>query len=61
MDLFDRGGLSWGLGRPGTQVAQWPRLFTTWARTHGFMAAPPVSLQPLTGATVAPPPAVDGD
>lgn len=49
MHIFDRGGHSWGLGRPGTQVAQWPRLFATWARAHGFMAAPPVSLQPLTG------------
>ena len=62
LHVFDRGGHSWGLGKPGTQVAQWPRLFVTWARAHGFMAAPPVSLQPLTGQTtpLAPPP-VDGD
>jgi len=56
LHIFDRGGHSWGLGRPGTQVAQWPRLFTTWARANGFMAAPPVSLQPLTGETTAAPP-----
>lgn len=62
LHVFDRGGHSWGLGRPGTQVAQWPRLFVTWARANGFMAAPPVSLQPLTGQT-APltPPPVDSD
>ncbi|VXC14542.1 Esterase [Luteimonas sp. 9C] len=62
LHVFDRGGHSWGLGKPGTQVAQWPRLFTTWARAHGFMAAPPVSLQPLTGqAAPPPPPAEDAD
>ncbi len=54
MHIFDKGGHSWGLGRPGTQVAQWPRLFTTWARAHGFMAAAPVSLQPLTGQELTP-------
>ncbi|MDR7191820.1 alpha/beta hydrolase [Luteimonas terrae] len=61
LHIFDRGGHSWGLGRPGTQVAQWPRLFTTWARANGFMAAPPVSLQPLTGQTAPLPPPVDTD
>jgi len=63
LHIFDRGGHSWGLGRPGTQVAQWPRLFATWARAHGFMAAPPVSLQPLTGETTAasPPQRDDAD
>jgi acetyl esterase/lipase len=61
MHIFDRGGHSWGLGRPGTQVAQWPRLFTTWARANGFMAAPPVSLQPLTGQTATLPPPVEDD
>ncbi len=61
LHVFDRGGHSWGLGRPGTQVAQWPRLFATWARAHGFMAAPPVSLQPLTGRVDTPPPPVDDD
>lgn len=54
LHVFDRGGHSWGLGRPGSQVAQWPRLFATWARRHGFMTTPPVSLQPLTGATPMP-------
>lgn len=57
LHVFDRGGHSWGLGRPGAQVAQWPRLFATWARAHGFMAAPPVALQPLTGLPDAPAPA----
>lgn len=61
LHIFDRGGHSWGLGRPGTQVAQWPRLFATWARANGFMAAPPVSLQPLTGRTAPLTPPVDAD
>ncbi|MFT4047761.1 MAG: alpha/beta hydrolase [Solimonas sp.] len=38
MHVFENGGHGWGLGTPGTQVAQWPRLFATWARSHGFMA-----------------------
>jgi len=61
LHIFDRGGHSWGLGKPGTQVAQWPRLFVTWARANGFMAAPPVSLQPLTGQTATLPPPVEDD
>lgn len=59
LHVFDTGGHSWGLGRPGTQVAQWPRLFATWARSHGFMGVPPSSLQPLTGG--APMPAAPAD
>lgn len=55
LHVFDRGGHSWGLGRPGSQVAQWPRLFAAWARAHGFMAAPPARLQALTGETPAAP------
>lgn len=61
MHIFDRGGHSWGLGRPGTQTAQWPRLFATWARAHGFMSAPPAHLQPLTGDTPAPIPTTAED
>jgi acetyl esterase/lipase len=58
MHIFERGGHSWGLGRPGALVAQWPRLFATWARSHGFMQGAPVSLQPLLG-NKAPAPATD--
>ncbi|WP_426702894.1 alpha/beta hydrolase [Rhodanobacter sp. Col0626] len=36
---FETGGHGWGLGKPGTLVAAWPRLFATWARSHGFMPA----------------------
>ncbi|HCH0556891.1 TPA: alpha/beta hydrolase [Pseudomonas aeruginosa] len=39
LHIFERGGHSWGLGKPGTEPAQWPRLFATWARMHGFMRA----------------------
>lgn len=37
LHLFDTGGHSWGLGRPGTEPAAWPPLFSRWARQHGFM------------------------
>lgn len=37
MHIFDKGRHSWGLGAPGSQVAAWPRLFATWARSHGFI------------------------
>lgn len=39
LHAFERGGHSWGLGAPGTLVAQWPRLFAHWARSHGFFGA----------------------
>lgn len=41
LHIFDQGKHSWGLGKPGTQVAQWPRLFTKWARAHGFLGPAP--------------------
>lgn len=53
MHLFEKGGHSWGLGKPGTLVAQWPRLFANWARSHQFLGAPPAALVPLTGASNA--------
>lgn len=56
LHLFEKGGHSWGLGKPGTLVAQWPRLFATWARSHDFLGQPPTSLTPLAGAA-APTPA----
>jgi len=59
MHIFEKGGHSWGLGRPGALVAQWPRLFATWARSHGFMQGRPVSLQPLLGDSAPPPPVAD--
>jgi len=37
LHLFDRGGHSWGMGAPGTQTAQWPQLFSTWAHAHGWL------------------------
>lgn len=39
--LFDTGGHSWGLGRPGTEPAAWPLLFSRWARGQGFMRRTP--------------------
>ena len=60
LHLFEKGGHSWGLGKPGTLVAQWPRLFATWARSHDFLGQPPTSLTPLVGAA-APPPAMPAD
>ncbi len=54
LHLFEKGGHSWGLGRPGTLVAQWPRLFATWARSHDFLGQPPTALVPLPGTAPLP-------
>ena len=60
MHLFEKGGHSWGLGRPGSLVAQWPRLFANWSRSHGFLGAPPQQVPALPGtATPAAPDAAD--
>jgi acetyl esterase/lipase len=40
LHIFQSGGHSWGMGRPGGEVAGWPALFTAWARTSGFLPAP---------------------
>ncbi|WP_241696011.1 alpha/beta hydrolase [Solimonas terrae] len=37
LHVFEKGGHGWGLGAPGTLVSAWPRLFASWARSHGFM------------------------
>lgn len=37
MHIFETGGHSWGIGKPGTSVAQWPDLFLTWSRLHGWI------------------------
>lgn len=56
LHIFERGGHSWGLGKPGSEPAQWPRLFATWARMHGFMRdADAPALAPAS------PTAADGD
>lgn len=34
MHVFEKGGHSWGAGKPGTLVAQWPDLFLAWLREH---------------------------
>ncbi len=39
MHLFQRGGHSWGLGKPGDPVAAWPRLFASWAQANGWVPA----------------------
>ncbi|MBA0242433.1 alpha/beta hydrolase [Stenotrophomonas maltophilia] len=41
LHLFEKGGHSWGLGTQGSLVGQWPGLFATWARSHGYLGAPP--------------------
>lgn len=40
LHVFQRGGHSWGMGRPGSEVAAWPALFAEWARANGFMPSP---------------------
>lgn len=66
LHLFETGGHSWGLGRPGTLVAQWPRLFANWARSHGYLGSPPARLPPHSGqatqaAAPQPQPSLDDD
>lgn len=36
MHIFKTGGHGWGLGKPGSEVAQWPELFRSWAQRNGF-------------------------
>ena len=50
LHVFENGGHGWGLGTPGSQVAQWPRLFATWARSHGFMTLTQSSAPLVTAA-----------
>jgi acetyl esterase/lipase len=40
LHIFQRGGHSWGMGRPGSEVAAWPALFVEWARANGFIPSP---------------------
>jgi len=37
LHLFETGGHSFGLGKRGSAVSAWPRLFLTWARGHGWV------------------------
>ena len=37
LHIFQHGGHSWGLGRPGSEVAAWPALFVAWAQANRFM------------------------
>lgn len=50
--VFEKGGHSWGLGAPGSTVSAWPRLFATWARSHGYLGATPedTASKPATDA-----------
>jgi acetyl esterase/lipase len=41
LHVFEHGGHSWGMGRPGSAVAAWPALFIAWARANGFMPGGP--------------------
>ncbi|MDI9271848.1 alpha/beta hydrolase [Stenotrophomonas sp. PFBMAA-4] len=54
LHLFEKGGHSWGLGAPGSLVGQWPRLFATWARSHGYLGVAPQALMPISPAVPAP-------
>lgn len=37
LHLFQTGGHGWGLGKPGTPEAGWPKLFQTWAQSNNFL------------------------
>lgn len=41
LHVFEKGGHSWGVGRPGTLVAAWPELFLAWLREDGLLAEGP--------------------
>ncbi|MCO7460912.1 alpha/beta hydrolase [Stenotrophomonas maltophilia] len=60
LHLFEAGGHSWGLGKPGTLVAQWPRLFANWARSHGYLG-PPHDASAIPAAAAQPPRSLDDD
>ena len=39
LHIFQRGGHSWGLGAPGSEVSAWPELFAAWLRAGGLLQA----------------------
>jgi len=39
MHVFEKGGHSWGAGKPGSLVAQWPALFLNWLKAHALVPA----------------------
>ena len=39
MQIFPNGGHGWGMGAPGSFVAQWPDLFARWLALDGFAPA----------------------
>jgi dipeptidyl aminopeptidase/acylaminoacyl peptidase len=34
LHIFEQGGHSWGAGKAGSLVSQWPELFLNWLRQH---------------------------
>ncbi len=36
MHIFKIGGHGWGMGKPGSEAAQWPDLFRSWTQHNGF-------------------------
>lgn len=36
LHIFEKGGHSWGIGKPGSAVEIWPRLFLSWGEQHGW-------------------------
>ncbi|MEZ0244982.1 MAG: alpha/beta hydrolase [Sphingomonas sp.] len=39
LHIFEKGGHSWGVGKPGTLVAAWPDLFFAWLRERAMLPA----------------------
>lgn len=52
LHVFEKGGHGWGLGRPGTLVASWPRLFALWCRQHDLL--PAASASPFSASSTTP-------
>src|SRR5690606_37311968 len=63
LHVFETGGHSWGLGKPGTPPAAWPRLFADWMRLHGWLppAGAPLARQPMATPAAAAPVDPDDD
>ncbi|WP_215409825.1 alpha/beta hydrolase [Janthinobacterium sp. JC611] len=41
LHLFRHGGHGWGLGKPGSEPAVWPRLLLAWLQARGWMPQAP--------------------
>jgi acetyl esterase/lipase len=48
LHVFEAGGHSWGVGKPGTAVAVWPELLSRWGRIVGWFGSAQRTPPPTT-------------